>query len=74
MIILYSKPNCSECHKTKAFLKAWNIDFKEINVMEDLKALEHIKALGNASMPVVELENGTSWAGYDFTKLEELTC
>ncbi len=40
MLKLYSKPGCSLCDKAKAALRVANLEFTEVNVLEDAALLE----------------------------------
>ena len=46
MIKVYSKPKCVQCEMTKEFLKQNKVEFEEINIEENEKALEQIKEIG----------------------------
>lgn len=73
MLTLYSKPNCMQCKFTKEYLLDHNIEYKEINVMEDLEKLEYIRdTLGFQSLPVIETDTGDSWFGFRPDLLEGL--
>lgn len=53
MIKVYTKTNCFPCKLTKRKLQELGVDFKEINVDEDLAALEYLMEFGLRSLPVV---------------------
>lgn len=57
MVKLYTKPKCPNCKQTKRVFKISNIDFVEINVMEDESAFNLVKEeLGFTSLPVVSAD------------------
>lgn len=76
MIKVYSKPNCVQCEMTKEFLKQNNAEFEEINVEEDEKALELMKANGFQQLPVVIVTKNNSFecafSGFRIDTLQEL--
>lgn len=53
MIIVYSKNNCPSCTFTKRKLQELGVNYKEINVDDDLTALEYLMEHGFRSLPVV---------------------
>ena len=53
MIKVYTKNNCASCTFTKRKLQELGVDFKEINVDDDLAALEYLMECGLRSLPVV---------------------
>ena len=68
-LILYSKPNCNYCTKAKAFLKENQIDYTEINVMEDAASLAKIKEDGHRTLPVLYADDKPLIrGGYDTLK------
>jgi len=71
-IIVYSTPICPWCMKVKNWLKDHNIDFKEVNVMEDQEAAKHmIEKSGQMGVPVTEID-GQMIVGFNEAKLKEL--
>lgn len=63
MIKVFSKPNCMQCEFTKKYLTDKGIEFKEINVFEDDKALAMLRDKGFSQMPVVDV-NGEFHTGF----------
>ncbi len=59
-IKVYWQPGCSSCLKTKEFLLANGVEFESINVLEDDKAFDELKALGVRMVPIVA--RGKDWA------------
>lgn len=53
MITVYTKNNCASCSFTKRKLQELGVNYKEINVDEDLTALEYLMECGLRSLPVV---------------------
>lgn len=71
-VIVYTKSNCVQCRQTKSFLERAGIEFDLIDLEQDAEALNKVKSLGFSSAPVVEIEGGNSWAGFNPIKLNEL--
>lgn len=72
MVKLFTTPVCSYCFTLKQFLKKHNIEFEEIDVSQDKKALEEmIKKSGQMGVPVVEID-GNIVVGFDKEKIAEL--
>lgn len=53
MITVYTKNNCFPCKMTKRKLQELGVNYKEINVDENLEALEYLMECGFRSLPVV---------------------
>ncbi|ALO80890.1 glutaredoxin domain-containing protein [Enterococcus faecalis] len=53
MLTVYTKNNCFPCTMTKRKLQELGVNYKEINVDEDLAALEYLMECGLRSLPVV---------------------
>ncbi len=71
-VIIYSTPTCHFCHAAKAFFSEHNVDFKDINVAQDLeKRKEMIDMTGQMGVPVIRIEDDVI-VGFDEEKLREL--
>lgn len=53
MITVYTKTNCFPCKMTKRKLQELGVNYKEINVDDDLTALEYLMEHDFRSLPVV---------------------
>lgn len=62
-VTVYSKPNCVNCERTKKLMKELDIDFTEINMMDDPAALEFVKSKGFREAPVIITDKG-EWSGF----------
>lgn len=71
-VVVYSKPNCMQCNFTKQFLMDNEIDFVVKDIEEDAVALEEVKALGFASLPVVIIDGEEPFNGFRPDRLESL--
>ena len=68
---IYSTPSCPWCKKTKEYLKAHKVKFKDINVAEDQKAAqEMIKKSGQTGVPVLDI-NGEIIVGFKEDKIKK---
>jgi glutaredoxin-like YruB-family protein len=71
--IIYTSPACSYCLLLKEFLKKRNIEFEEINVLENPeKAEEMVKRTGQMGVPVVETPKGEVLIGFNQQELEKV--
>jgi len=71
-IYVYTTPTCPYCQMTKDYLKSQDIDFKEINVQDDLDARkEMVDKSGQLGVPVTVF-NSETVIGYDVEKLNKL--
>jgi len=72
MIKIYSTPACSYCVTLKTFLKEHNIEFEDIDVSADAKALdEMVKKSGQMGVPVTDID-GEIVVGFDKNKISRL--
>ncbi len=71
---IYTTPTCQFCAKTKEFFKENNIEFKEVNVVEDQDAARTmIEKTGQQGVPVTVIDDKWDEAiiGFDENKLKE---
>ena len=62
---VYSTSTCPWCYKTKAFLKANNITFEDIDVASNKNAREEmVKKTGQLGVPVIDIDGDIS-VGFD---------
>ena len=72
MIEIYSTENCYYCKKTKAYLKAHNISFKDWDVTNDIeKRTDMIEKSNGFSVPVIDAD-GEIIVGFNKLKLDAL--
>ena len=72
MIKVYSTPSCPYCFTLKEFLKQNNIEFEDIDVSKDEKALkEMVEKSGQMGVPVVEID-GEIVVGFDKEKISKI--
>lgn len=55
MIKIYSQPNCAHCNILKNELKNNNIEFEDINIIEDSNARDEIISQGLRFVPVIKI-------------------
>jgi glutaredoxin-like protein NrdH len=70
-ITVYTKPSCVQCNATKRALAKAGLAYEEIDLTEDVEALEAVKALGYMQAPVV-FADGDHWAGFRPDKIKAL--
>lgn len=73
-IEVFSKAKCPLCNTLKEYLKSENIQFKELRVDEDDKAMERVRSMGVQSLPVtvVNEDDKNPILGLDMSRLEKL--
>lgn len=72
MVRVFSTPTCPYCVTLKEFLKEHNIEFEDIDVSQDKKALkEMIEKSGQLGVPVVEID-GQIVVGFDREKISKI--
>lgn len=71
MITVYSRPQCSQCVKTKEWLKEHGVEYKEINIESSNQIVLNLMQAGFRLLPVVT-DGKTAISGYDPEKLEEM--
>ena len=71
-MVVYSKPVCVQCKATKRALDKAGIEYVEIDLSQDEKALNKVKALGYQQAPVVITSEGVHWSGYRPDKIKEI--
>ena len=72
MIRVFSSPFCVYCATLKQFLKEHNIEFEDIDVLQDKEgAQEMIEKTQQMSIPVIEI-NGEFILGFNKKRISEL--
>ena len=72
MIRVFSTPACPYCVTLKSFLKENNIQFEDIDVSKDEKALnEMIEKTGQYGVPVIDI-NGEIIVGFNQDRIKQL--
>nr|WP_290689839.1 glutaredoxin family protein [Haematobacter sp. UBA3484] len=64
MVIVYTTPGCQPCRATKRALHQRGIAYEEIDLTQDVAALELVRSWGYHSAPVVYLGPDHHWHGY----------
>lgn len=71
-IRIFSTPSCPYCVTLKAYLNENNIEFEEIDVSKNEKALgEMIEKSGQMGIPVIEID-GNIVVGFDKEAISKL--
>ena len=69
MVKIFSTPSCAYCDTLKKFLESKKIEFEDIDVSKDEKALEEIiKKSGQMNVPIVDID-GQIIIGFDKEKI-----
>lgn len=69
---IFSTPTCVYCTTLKEYLKNKNIEFEDIDVSKDEKALnEMVEKSNQMGVPVVDID-GEIIIGFDKNKINEL--
>ena len=72
MVKVYSTPGCPYCITLKMFLKEHNIEFENIDVSKDEKAVEEmVEKSGQMGVPVIEID-GAIIVGFDKEQISKL--
>lgn len=72
---VFSKAQCPKCNTLKTFLNAEGLEYVELRVDEDDKALQRVKDMRLQSLPVLVVDEDDEHpiVGLDMPKLENLT-
>ena len=71
-IRVFSTTTCPYCYMLKDFLRANNVDFKDIDVGRDINAaMEMIRISGQRGVPVADI-NGNVVVGFDQQRIKRL--
>lgn len=71
MIKVYSTNSCPWCVKAKTYLSSKGVEFKELNVQDDMTAREEmVKNSKQMGVPVLDI-NGTIIVGFDKAAIDK---
>ena len=65
---IYTLPSCVQCDSTKRLMTREHIEYDEVDLSVDEKAMEFVKSLGYSSAPVV-VAGEQHWSGF---KLDQI--
>jgi len=72
MIKVFSSPNCPYCFTLKAFLKEQGVEFEDIDIAKNKKAMKEVEEkTGKYEVPVVDID-GKIIEGFDRKKICKL--
>lgn len=74
MTTVYTKPNCVQCNMTKRHMDKIGVKYTTVDITEDSDALDKLIEMGYKAAPVVITDEGTSWAGFQPQKIDELAA
>ncbi|MBI4019497.1 MAG: glutathione S-transferase N-terminal domain-containing protein [Candidatus Aenigmarchaeota archaeon] len=70
-VLIYTTPTCHFCKEAKAFFDENGVKYREINVREDLAAMDTmVKKSGQRGVPVIDVD-GEIIVGFDKPALAE---
>ncbi|TKI05300.1 glutaredoxin-like protein NrdH [Martelella alba] len=72
-IIIYTKPDCVQCHATCRALDRKGVAYQCVDLMADGRAWDHVRSLGYRQAPVVETADD-HWSGFRPDKIGALTA
>jgi len=76
MLTIYSKTVCPYCVQAKNYLKAKNINFREINIEEDEEARAFIQRQGHRTVPQIYMDGKIfvegGWTGLSKMSAEDI--
>ena len=70
-VTVYSKPACVQCNATVRALDKKGIEYKVVDMSQDIDALERVRALGYMQAPVV-MAGSDHWSGFRPDKIASL--
>lgn len=71
MVIVYTKPGCVQCERTKRLMDSLGIIYETVDVSTNQEARENLIAQGYSQMPIVHTQDG-EWSGFRPDKIKEL--
>ncbi|MBJ2151665.1 glutaredoxin domain-containing protein [Paracoccus sp. IB05] len=72
MITLDTKPVRVQCDIIKCALDQAGIQYRVIDLTKDAEAMAYVQSLGYRQAPVVVIDDGQHWAGYQPGKIAAL--
>ena len=71
MVIVYTKPGCPQCERTKKLMDNYGIEYETVDVSVNHVARENLMAQGYSQMPIVHTEYD-EWSGFRPDKIKEI--
>lgn len=71
MTILYTKPGCGQCARTKKMLENAGVEFDLVDITEEPESREQLVSEGYSALPVVKGCTG-EWSGFRPDRIKEL--
>lgn len=63
-ITVYTKPACMQCKAVKRLLDKYQAEYQFVDITVDDEAKARVSELGFLQVPVVDMGDGTIFAGY----------
>jgi len=70
-VVVYSTPACSQCFSTKKLMDKKGVQYREVDLSENIAKLEELRQKGFTQAPIVEVRDDM-WSGFRFDKITEL--
>lgn len=70
-VTVFTKPGCVQCNATYRALDKAGVLYESVDISQDPKALEEIRALGYMQAPVVRTDDD-HWSGFRPDKIAAL--
>lgn len=74
MVKVITSSNCTACKATKKTLDKYGVPFEEVNVDNDETTRQEAMSMGYSALPVVIVDEDTSWSGFRYDRLRELAA
>ena len=70
---MYSTSWCGDCRRSKAWMDAHNVEYREVNIEEDEGAMAYVQKVNNGfkSVPTIVFPDGSVLVEPSNTELEE---
>lgn len=69
-VLVYSTPTCPFCDKVKQYLESKGVDYKEVDLTQDMEARDEFLRKGHRGVPVTVVGE-EEIVGFDTAKLDE---
>ncbi len=71
-VIVFSTPTCPHCRHAKQYLRQKNIQFRDVDVSQDMQAArDMVRRSGQQGVPVIDID-GKIVVGFNRAKIDQL--
>lgn len=74
MVKVITSSSCTACNATKKTLNKYGIPFEEVNVDNDEATRQELLSMNYTALPVVIVDEDTSWSGFRYDRLRSLAA